>query len=340
MKNRRDFIKYLSAVALASSIYLMVDTKKVEASSIPIVQTNEIPPLPWPYVELDVEEVRKLGHLGYYAFACSGGAFWAIIISLRDKVGYPYTLLPLPSIDEVKQAVKEKVHINVPLIHGEGGAFGWGSLCGALNGAGAAISMVSENWKEIGKILFRWYETFPFPSDASNEYAVNHQFLVEKYKSDKPLPRSVSNSVSCHVSVSRWCVKSGYASGSKERSERCGRLTGDVAAMAVELLNADLRGELDTVAKLTFTPETLECRICHYKGKDYEMGQFTRGFLQCESCHTDMRPHISSNTLNTAFDVPIGTWSLLAAGLAIVGTGIHLGRKILNSRKGGKGGES
>ena len=339
MKSRREFVKYLSAFTLASSLGVILSNGDVEASDIYIANFDEVPPLPWPYVELDVEYVRKLGHLGYYAFACSGGAFWAIMTALKEEIGYPYTLLPLPSIEEVKNAIREKKHIIVPLIHGEGGAFGWASLCGALNGAGAAIAMVTENWKEVGKILLRWYEVTPFPSRISNEYAAKHKFLVDKYKSDKPLPQSISYSVLCHVSVSRWCVESGYASGSKERSERCGRLTGDVAAKAVELLNADLRGELETVAKLTLTNETAQCRVCHYKGKDFEMGQFSRGYMQCESCHIDMRPHISTNTIDTAFDVPINTWSILFAGIAGVGTVAHLTKRILNGRRGEKGGE-
>ena len=101
------------------------------------------------------------------------------------------------------------------------------------------------------------------------------------------LPQSVSDSTLCHISVTKWCKESGYASGSSERSERCGRLTGDVAAKAVELLNQHAAG--------TFTPvfalpeETEQCRTCHSKGKDFEKGQFTRGKENCVDCHGE--PH-------------------------------------------------
>jgi len=114
-------------------------------------------------------------------------------------------------------------------------------------------------------------------------------------KSKKSLPQSISHSVLCHVSVGRWCAVSGYASGSPERSERCARLTGDVAAMTAKLLNAyfyegGVRAA-ESVAKVRLSATTASCRVCHFKGKDYEAGQFTRGYLECEACHRDMTPH-------------------------------------------------
>ncbi len=325
--NRRDFLKRVLAVSgimLLKGPNVALASPDTSSSSAP----EEVPPLPWGYVELDPEYVRKLGHLGYYAFECAGGAFWAIMIALREKVGFPYTTLPLPSVEEVIAAVKEKKELQVPMHFGAGGGGGYGSLCGALNGACAAMNMAIEIdvAKEFTRKLFRWYEKTPIPSDVSNEYASTHQFLVPKYKTDKPLPQSVAESVLCHASVSRWCVESGYASGSKERSERCGRLTGDVAAMAVKFMNAHLRGEVPEA--LTLTQATTECRTCHYKGKNYEEGQFTRGYMECESCHTDMRPHVGETTIRTAFGVDVKTW----AGAATVGTVAGIGSHLAASR--------
>lgn len=179
--------------------------------------------------------------------------------------------------------------------------------------------------KDFTKKLFRWYEKTPIPSDISNKYATEHQFLVPKYKTDKPLPQSVSDSVLCHVSVSKWCVRSGYASGSKQRSERCGRLTGDVAAMAVEFMNAYLKGNVDEITSgIIYTPLTADCRGCHYKGKNFEDGQFTRGYMECESCHTDSRPHVAEATLRTAFGVDVKTWAGAATVGTVAGIGSHL----------------
>lgn len=238
----------------------------------PVVQEVQValPDWPWPYEKLDVEEVRKKGHLGYYEGACSYGAFHAIASSLAEKIGDPYTNFP-----------------TMVLRYGEGGVVGWGSLCGGLNGACAAINLVAgENYKEIVNELVAWYNTTPIPTEISNQYAVNHEFLVAEYKSDKELPSSISNSTLCHASVTNWCKASGFASGSKERSERCGRLTGDVAARAVELLNDLADGKF--AAAIPISEDAQVCGACHSLGKDYALGQWTRGTEPCLACH---EPH-------------------------------------------------
>ncbi len=319
---RRDFIKNGLVV---SSLGLLGFSKAAQALAAPPA-AEEAPLVPWEYVELDPEDVRKLAHMGYYCFECAGGSFWSIIVSLREKVGYPYTLVPIPSREQVLQAVTDKEHIQVPMQFGFGGGVAWGSLCGALNGSAAAITMIAE-WEaaqDIIKRLFRYYEESPLPTDTSNDYASRHEFFVPKYKSDKVLPQNVSNSVLCHLSVAEWCVVSGYASGSSERSERCARLTGDIAAKAVEFLNANLKGNLDTVYPLLFSNETAECRTCHYKGKNYEEGQFSRGMMTCETCHSDLRPHMAEAKLRTAFGVDVGTWAGAAAVGTVAGVGTHL----------------
>jgi hypothetical protein len=223
---------------------------------------------PMPYVKLDPEEVRKLGHRGYYEGECCRGAFSAIVGSLQRKVGPPFTGIP----------------INI-MAYGTAGVAGWCTLCGALNGACAAISLVSENYKAIANELLQWYVQTPFPSEKANALAVNHQYLVDKYKSDKALPSSVPGSPLCHINVSRWCKEHGYASGSSERSERCARISGDVAAYAVELLNMDMDGKFAAMHKPS--AEVEGCRVCHKKGKDFEAGNWTRGKMECSDCHNE-----------------------------------------------------
>jgi len=31
------------------------------------------------------------------------------------------------------------------------------------------------------------------------------------------------------------------------------------------------------------------CGQCHYKGKNFEAGQYTRGKMNCHSCHVDLK---------------------------------------------------
>jgi hypothetical protein len=145
--------------------------------------------------------------------------------------------------------------------YGEGGIGGFGSICGALNG-GAALIGLFENTKSsrtqlIGE-LFSWYERTALP----------------RYRpADQPtarMPRSVAESVLCHVSVSHWCQISGATPLSKEMGQRCRCLTADVAAKAVKLLNEGVAGlpvqpEV-TPASATEPPKSIgkmRCATCH-----------------------------------------------------------------------------
>ena len=234
--------------------------------------TTSSPTVQWPlaYAKLDVETVRKRGHRAFYDGDCCYGAFKAIVESLAEVQGGAFETIPCDMMR-----------------YGKGGVVGFASLCGALNGASAAINLVLtlEEATPVITELLNWYSTEQLPSDISNQYAANHEYLVEEMKTDAELPRSVSGDVLCHTSVTNWCKTSGDASGSLEREERCARLTGDVAAKAVEMLNA--------LYDQTFTPmlispgETAGCTACHKKGEDYAAGQWTQGKMNCIACHVD-----------------------------------------------------
>ena len=333
---RRSFIKS-AAIISGAAICGAVSAKKSIASQF-TPEPVEAPRLPWGYQELDPEYVRKLGHLGYYLEECGGGAFWAIMTAIKEKIGSPYNHIPLPSKEEFLDKLagkKTDKHLQVMMQYGVGGVMDYGTLCGAPNGSASAISIALsfDEAKPVITRLLRFYETASFPSNEANEYADKGEFYPPKYKSSKVLPQSASHSVLCHVSVGKWCEKAGYASGSKERSERCARVTGDVAAMAVTLLNAHMKGELNTVFPMKLSQETVGCRSCHYKGKNFEAGQFTRGFTECESCHGDMRPHLGENKLKTAYGADVGKW----AGAAVVGTAVGIGAHAVTGRLGKKG---
>jgi hypothetical protein len=273
--SRRNFIRLAGSGLAVAAVGLAGCAPKEIVKEVPVEVTKEvpqeIPASPWTYVKLDVETVRKKGHAKYYEGDCCFGAFAGIVEALQEAVGFPFTQVPMKMME-----------------FGAGGVAGWGTTCGSLIGASAAINLVTDKdtAKKLVDELLNWYSQTPFPSKTSNDYAVNHTFLVKEYKSDKELPQSVSNSPLCHVSVTEWCQASGMASGSKERAERCGRLTGDVAAKAVDLLNANLAGSFAPAFKLS--EETQGCMACHTKGEKFEMGQFTQGKMECTDCH---EPH-------------------------------------------------
>lgn len=195
----------------------------------------------------------------------------SIVQALQEVVGFPFSQIPTKMME-----------------FGAGGVGGWGTTCGALIGAAAAINLVTDKAtaKKLVSDLVGWYTQTPFPSQVSNQYAVNHEYAEKEYKSDQELVQSVSNSPLCHVSVTQWCLASKMASGSKEREERCSRLAGDVAAKAVEMLNANLAGSFTPIFKLS--DETQACTTCHTKGENFDAGQFTQGMMECTDCH---EPH-------------------------------------------------
>lgn len=217
------------------------------------------PAWPWPYQKLDPEKVRKLGYEGYYEGGCMYGAATAIISTLQQEVGYPFTLIPVDM-----------------LRYGEGGTAGWGTLCGSLNGSSAAINLVCGKgvYAPLVNELLGWYSEFPFPSKEHEAYS--------KFQNQV---QNVSGSPLCHVSVTEWCKTAGKKVSDPERLDRCAKLTGDVAAKAVELLNA----QADSKFVAAYKPSELfaGCMSCHV-GKDSMLNN-VQGKMNCVQCH---EPHI------------------------------------------------
>ncbi len=255
--SRREFLVGASGFAAGATVGaalgggLLGLAPKAEAA-----ETAKAPAWPWPYKKLNSKIVAQRAYEGFYKGACCYGAFNAIVSTLADEVGYPFTMMPT---DMTR--------------YGEGGVVGWASLCGALNGASEAINLVSSEkvFKNLVNELVGWYTEHPFPSFAPENPKV--EITVN----------SVSGSPLCHVSVTNWCKAAGFGAFSPERSERCARLTADVAAHAVELLNAQVDGKFIA----TYVPPTTisECMSCHGK----KSMNNTRGEMDCVQCHGD--PH-------------------------------------------------
>ncbi len=210
--------------------------------------------VPWAYHKLDPKAVAERAYRGYYRGHCMYGAFEAVMGELGDQHGAPYNTFPFKMME-----------------YGAGGVAGWATLCGALNGAAAAIYLVCSEPKPVIDELFSWYTTEKLPT----------------YRPENPrfeIVQSVAGSPLCHVSVGRWCEVSGLSSFSKQRSERCAWLTASVAHMTVQLLNAHADGKFAPVHPIP--KEVQECRGCHGKGGDVEN---TRGKMSCTQCHDDVR---------------------------------------------------
>jgi hypothetical protein len=227
-------------------------------------------PWPWPYHALDPEDARRRGHRGYYDGGCCYGAFVAVLDPLVEKFGAPYDTMPAQM-----------------MYYGAGGGAGWGTLCGALNGAAAAISLFVNRATAATLVgeLFGWYTVVPFPSDISNDYGVRRLFLVNRH--DQPVRQTIAGSTLCHPSVSTWCTASGFTGESPQRSERCARLTGDCAARTVELLNDVAAGRFKAAFK---TPASVvACQGCHGTAIGNVRVAVKQDCGQCHKPHWDHR---------------------------------------------------
>lgn len=211
---------------------------------------------PWPK-KIDVEKVRKAGYDGYYQKnGCMWGAAYGLLSLLKEEVGYPWTMIPT---DMFK--------------YGQGGNAGWGSLCGAQNGASAIMSMVlgKDALGAVGE-LNGYYTTAPIPSDKHESYA--------KFKGQKT---TVCKTINCHDSVAMWLDATGFnlkdPEGVAQRDERCAKLTGDVAAKAAELLNAK-KIDNNFAAVFKAPAGNATCLTCH------EPVLISGKQVGCTTCHT------------------------------------------------------
>jgi hypothetical protein len=258
-KERRSLVKIIAAAAGGAAL-----TPLFAKNIIAAKESDKIPEVPWVYKKLDPVAVAERAYPGYYKGGCCYGVFEGIIGQLKEGIAYPYILIPTEMF-----------------IFGEGGVAGISSLCGALNGAAAAMFLVTgaverkkrEEAFEMIRELFNWYEQEALP---------NYRPKNPKYE----IKGSISKSPLCHVSVTKWCKATGFKSFSKERDERCGWVTASTAKYAIELLNK----RADMALRLThpLSSEVKSCRSCHDKGGELENSRTT---MDCGGCHfTGLRP--------------------------------------------------
>lgn len=277
---RRDFIVRGSQIAIAGAAGAVVlqsiaNSQPVEgggAQFAPLAQNPTVTPTlaptgaatpaptstpdptgwPWKYVKLDPKVVAQKAYDAYYQGGCMFGVFDAIISALKDAYGPPYNLIPTNMAR-----------------YGKGGDVDWGTLCGTLNGAGLAMNLVLKDFAPPINDLVYWYTKTALPTfqPATPKVAIS--------------ATSVSDSPLCHVSVTEWCNAAKVKSESPERSERCGRLTADVAAQAVQILNDYADGKFKAVYVASEAVQS--CGACHSKGGIIEN---VHTQMDCVQCHT------------------------------------------------------
>jgi Putative redox-active protein (C_GCAxxG_C_C) len=205
--------------------------------------------LPWAYEPLDPAATAERAFAGYSHGHCAYGSFEALVGPQAKRLGGSYADFPFDL-----------------WIFGAGGIQGWGTICGALNGAAAAFQLLSPRPQELTDQLYSWYEATALP-----DVEVKGQKFVSV--------TSVAKSPLCHQSVSLWCKAADKKSYSAERKERCGVLTASVARHAAALLNQQ---RLTGLPAFELDHATDKCSGCHEKGSERED---VRTKMGCNTCH-------------------------------------------------------
>lgn len=216
----------------------------------------------WKHVKLDPEKVAARAYELYPEGSCMYASFKAICNSMSEAVADTNPSL-CKALQEFPCHMMKYCH---------SGLGGQGTLCGAVNGAGAAFGLFIKEKSTVDALLAElcsFYESAKLP--------------VYKPENSKfePMPQSIARSVLCHVSQTAWCRRSGQSPFSEFRTDRCKRLTADIAAMAVNILNR--YADSTTVNNNLQEKEYQRCIDCHgQKGEGIKVS----AKMNCTPCHT------------------------------------------------------
>lgn len=259
--SRRKALGFIGGAMAVGFAAGTLSTPKVAIGAEEMPQ--EATPFGWKYHKLDFKEVQPITHEEFYhnGWGCGYAVFYSIVGLLGKKYGAPYNSFPFSMLEVGKSGVSE-----------------WGSLCGSLLGAASAMALFygrSERDPLVNE-LFRWYEKTAFP--------IYQPTKEIKEGMNKALPSSVSGSILCHISVSHWSYTTGIPAQAPERSERCARLSADVAKKTVEMLNAKIEGTFKPTEAWSETYET--CTACHGGQAEKFSSPILKGKMDCTPCHT------------------------------------------------------
>jgi len=247
--SRRQMLTALGGAVVGGALVSAMPA--VAAPTLPMGQV-------WTPHKLDPVACAPYAHEGYWhnGYGCCYGVFYSIVGTMGEKYGAPYNQFPFHMMEVGKSGISE-----------------WGTICGALLGAASAFAMFWGRKERDPMVdeLFRWYEKTALPI-----YNPGADSRVPD-----AIPTNVAGSVLCHVSVSKWSYETGIDANSKVRSERCGRLTADVAMKAIEIMNA----KIDGTFKGAFAKQdsVAYCGDCHGKGKESPL---LKGKQDCTPCHS------------------------------------------------------
>ena len=214
----------------------------------------------WKYTPLEPAVTAEIAYNLYSEGSCMFATVKSVISQLAETVGEPYLSFPFHMFK-----------------YGHGGVGGYLCVRGLERRVcPRLVCLVSET--RSGKMIadiFQWYEKERFPVFSP----VNPVY-------DYTLAKSVPNSILCHASNTNWCKDSGFKVDSKERKERCRRLTGDVAGKITGALNTIHANQY--IANTQSNETVNNCLACH--GKEGKVNN-SSVMMDCNSCHPESIGH-------------------------------------------------
>lgn len=261
--NRRNAMKIAAGFVAGSGIGMFAIAKATKHTPQLNTDPKQLDYQPtegkWPYSALNPELTAQLAYQLYPDGSCMYATFRSVISQLAEIHGEPFASYPYHMFK-----------------YGHGGIGGYGTICGALNGAAALFGLfVTDKAVRDTMItdIFQWYEKAAHP-------------MFEPEGAELKLPAIASNSVLCHASNTHWSKEAGVEIESKERKERCRRLAADVTAKVVESLNAVFSNTY--ISNMHCNEAALSCMSCH--GNEGKLKN-TAGKMECASCHDESLGH-------------------------------------------------
>jgi len=263
--DRRKAMKLTAGVIAGSGIGLVTLANAFKNKNELVAETKKLEYSPsgssWQYSQLDPEVTGGIAYEKYSEGSCMYATIVSVITQLANKYGEPFASFP-------SQMFK----------YGHGGVGGYGTVCGALNGAAALIGLFIADKSVQDRMIsdiFQWYEKAPLP-----------EFVPINPVFDFSPPSSVSNSVLCHASNTNWVNSAGFKIDSNERKERCRRLTCDVAKKLTSSLNEVFSNIYMT--NINNNEVVNSCIVCH--GNEGKLNNASSS-MSCNSCHTESVGH-------------------------------------------------
>lgn len=263
MISRRTFLAGSAAVFGLAAVPLLTGAAPAAASPGNVFTS------PWPYAQLDPDAVGLRAYEIYFEGHCGEGCWYSVIEALAASsdpaVSAPWSTIPWGLFK-----------------FAAGGVSGWGTVCGALNGAAAVMAATGAPAGMIDALM-QWYTEATLPTNFVDNQVRGGWTATAPAKA--PLvnvPTSIAGSPLCHASLSQWSmVSKGLPASHASVPDRCAKLTADVARKSVELLNAYHKDGVHVIPTTVLAPSVVACKAsgCH-------SGAFAQGKQDCEPCHT------------------------------------------------------